>query len=247
MDFKNLYKYFLSILIGLAFISLNIINRCGYAKDLSALSELSKMNNSSSIKNVTVGAEYIYLFSAIRDDWREMFRTSQPGAKIYAGYNWSYVMLELGHSFTTRRAKEFFLNTNGSLFGQNNNSPTFISGKVRYRNTYFDLNLFANLCGDLDLVTSLGLSFIRPHIIINSSNPGSTIGAKLTNVLTKTTFVPRFGVGLRYLVTDSVAIRTMWHFEKNSRIRLRYAPIEFDSNKPFRDANTFSFGVMSNI
>ncbi len=251
MDFK-FYKYFLNFLVGLAFISLNIINQYAHAKDLSDLSELSR-SSSEVERNLSVGIEGLYMISHYKNDWNKVFRKNQGGVNIYAGYNWQYIMLEMGYSWTGRRAKEFFLDDLATLFGQTNNpinpgadAATVISGQVRFRSTHFDLNFFSNAFGNFDVVTSIGISFARPHITIYTSNSNSSIGFQLRDIVDKTTAVPRAGLGLRYLFTDTFGVRGMWHFDKNSKISLRSDPAVFGL-KPFRDANTFSLGVFGRI
>ena len=246
MGFKNSYKYFLNFLIGLAFIILNIINQYAHAKNLSDLSQLNKNSADAKIaKNLSFGAEGIYMFAGIRDDWQSILRKTHPGANLYVGYNWPYIMLEMGYSWTTRRAQDSFVNTGDQLFGISNDNPTTISGQVRFRSTHFDFNFFANVYEDFDIVTSIGASFARPHVTVHISNSSSTLGTKLTEIVGKTTLVPRIGLGFRYLFSDTFGVRSMWHFDKNSRIKLRYVAVP--SDQPFRDANTLSFGFFSRL
>ena len=249
MGFKNFYKYFLNFLIGLAFIILNIINQYAHAKNLSHLSELAKRSANTEIEHrFSVGAEYIYMINGIKDDWSKMLKKTQSGGNLYVGYNWPYIMLEMGYSWTTRKSKEFALDNGGVLFGQtNNNGFTLIYGQVRYRSTHFDLNFFANMVGSLDVITAIGISFARPHVTANTSNITYTInGAPISDIVSKTTVVPRVGLGLRYLFTDTFGIRSMWYFDKNSRIKLRHVPA-LGTDKPFRDANTITVGLFGGI
>lgn len=246
MDFKNFYKYFINILFGLIFISLNIITRHANARNLSDLSPLAKTSAGFIEKNISIGAEYLYNFTDAKGDWHSIFKKSQPGADLYIGYNWPYIMLEVGYSWTTRKSKEFCLNSGDSLFGQTNDNSTVIAGQLRFRNTHFDLNLFASFTGDLDVITSIGFGLARPHITIHNSNPNSSIGDELTNESTKTSFIPRVGLGLRYLLSESCGLRAMWRFEKNSKIRLRTFP-SFADDRPLRDGNTISFGFFTRI
>ena len=112
MDFRDFYKYILNFLIGLAFISLNIINRTAHARNLSDLSELSRNSTNAEIeRNFSFGAEYIHIFVNGKGDYGTTFRRNQPGGNLYIGYNWNSIMLEMGYSWTTRKSKEFFLRT----------------------------------------------------------------------------------------------------------------------------------------
>jgi|GEM_PF-1198990 hypothetical protein len=244
MGFKNFYKYFFNFLIGLAFIILNIINQYAHAKDLSDLSELAKASINTEIEHkFSVGAEYMYIIDDVKDDWRKMLQKTQSGANLYVGYNWPYIMLEIGYIGTTRKSKEFLLNTGDVLFGQTYNGvSTVVAGQVRHRSTHFDLNFFANVIGDFDLVTSAGISFARPHVTVQFANNPNLEDI----VVSKTTAVPKVGLGFRYLFTNTFGVRCMWHFDQNSKIRIRYSNFP-GTFKPFRDANTFSIGLFGGI
>jgi hypothetical protein len=223
---------------------LNIFNT-SYAKNLSHLSELAKRSSNAEIeKNCSFGADYMYMFAGSKGDWNTIFRKTHPAGNIYIAYNWDYIQLELGYNWTTRKSKEFALKANNTLFGLTNNQNTLLTGQIRFRSTHLDLNFFANIFGSLDLISAMGCSFTRPHIIIQRS-VSSNVADKLLTTQTKTSFVPRFGLGLRYLINEIIGMRIMWNFDKNSRTKLRQSSGFGD--KPFKDANTFSIGIFSKI
>lgn len=237
MDLKNLYKHLLNFLSGLTLIYLSIISKYAHAKDLSDLSPLGKTSAGLINKNIMVGADYLYNFTKPRNGWQYYLRDKQPGANIYMGYNWEYIMLEIGYNWTTRKSKEFVIN-------QGRITDGIYNGQIRFRSTHFDLNLFASFTGDLDIITSVGFAFARPHLTLHTTSQDPVTLAKINQIKSKTIFVPRVGLGLRYLLSESFGMRAMWHFEKTSKIRLRYSPY---SNKPFRDGMTISIGLFTRI
>lgn len=238
MDLKNLYKHLLNFLSGLTLIYLSIISKYAHAKDLSDLSPLAKTSAGLINKNIMVGADCLYNFTKPKGYWQYYLRDKQPGANIYMGYNWQYIMLEIGYNWTTRKSKEYVVD-----IGDPANDGTY-NGQIRFRSTHFDLNLFASFTGDLDIITSVGFAFARPHVTIHITNqdPRNLNGQHA--IQAKTIFVPRVGLGLRYLLSESFGMRAMWHFEKTSKIALRYPRVD---NKPFRDGMTISFGLFTRI
>lgn len=246
MDFKNFYKYLINFLSGLTLICLSIISKYAHAKDLSDLSPLGKTSAGLINKNIVVGADYLYNFNKAKGDWQRLLRDKQPGANLYLGYNWQYIMLEIGYTWTTRKSKECILDRGKLLFNTNNDNATILNGQIRFRSTNFNLNLFASFTGDLDIITSIGFALARPHLTVHSSNANSNFGYQLTQIEAKTIFVPRVGLGLRYLLSESFGLRAMWRFEKNSKITFRQYP-SYASNKPFRDGMMVAFGFFTRI
>jgi len=243
MDFKRGYKYFLDFLIGLAFISLNVVHQSAHAKDLFDLSELSK-SSASEVDKYSFGMDGIYTFVGARSDYGKIFRSSKPGSNFYIGYNLESIMLEIGYLSTTRRSKESVLSTGDTFLGTTLDAPKKFNGQVRFRNTHFDLNFFTNFYDKLSIVSAIGISFVRPNVTFTATNrEGNSVTFK--QIVTKTNTIARAGVGIRYLLGSNSAIRAMGYFEQYSKIRFR-DPGE-PNNKPFKDAYTISVGILFRI
>lgn len=240
MDFKSRYKYFLDFLIGLAFISLNIIYQSAHSKDLSDLSELSK-RSAAKVDNYSFGIDGFYMAAKPKSDYTQIFRTTQPGLNFYIGYSWPSIMLEIGYLSTTRKSKNNTLATNTEFLSQTTNQPTIVNGQMRFRNTHLDLNFFTNFYEKINIVTSLGVGFIRPNIRFTAKDLSSN-GISYQGIVGKTSAAFRAGVGLSYSLNKNTVLRTMGYFDQYSRIRFR-EPGE-PNNKPFQNAYTLLSGIL---
>lgn len=243
MDFKSRYKYFLDFLIGLAFISLNIIYQSAHSKDLSDLSELSKVS-SAKANRCSFGVDGLYMAAKPKSDYTQIFRTTQPGFNFYIGYSWESIMLEIGYLSTTRKSKNNTLGTNTEFLSQTTTQPTVVNGQIRFRNTHLDLNFFTNFYENINIVTSLGVGFIRPNIIFTTKDLGGS-AIPYHGIVGKTSTAFRAGVGLSYSVNKNIAWRTMGYFDQYSRIRVR-EPGE-PNNKPLQNAYTVLSGILFKV
>ncbi len=243
MDFKTKYKYFLDFLIPLAFISLNIIYQSTHAKDLFDLSELSKTSVVET-NNYIFGADGLYTHVTPKSDYGKIFRIIKPGTNFYIGYNWESIMLEIGYLSTTRKSKTTMLATGSEFISQTTTQPTLINGQVRFRNTHLDLNFFTNFYEKINIVTAVGIGFIRPKVTFRATD---LISNKIPyqGITTKTSAVFRVGVGLAYFLNNNASIRTMGYFDQYSRIRFR-EPKEPD-NKAFKNAYTVLVGLFFKV
>ena len=239
MDLNNIYKYFLNLFIASIFIILNFIYRPIYSKDLTYLSTLHS-DNPYKFKKVSIGADFTYLNLVHKGDYSDLFKKNRAGANVYVGYNLNGVMLEVGYSFTTRRAKEFTVQGAGATFLglAVNNPPTTFTGKVRFKNTHLTLNLFTDLIENFKVVTAIGIGFVRPHTIFTSSDPNY-----LGVIESKTTMVPRVGAGFSLTHTENISFRTMFYFEQFSKIRYKKSPTP-DTDQAFKNAYTASVGIL---
>lgn len=237
MDFKNKHKYFL---IGLAFISLNIIHKSAYAKDLLELSELSKPTVSE-VNKYSFGIDAVYVSASPRNDFSQVIRKNRAGANFYIGYNWDTIMLEIGYLSTTRKSKTTSLATATTFLGQPITVPEIFSGKARFKNTHLDLNFFNNFYEQYYIVTLVGIGFVRAHVslgnpLVNINNSWEIKG--------KTHAVPRAGIGLSYFLNTSIAVRAMCYFDQYSKITLSNSTIAEGYDKPFKNAYTGSIGLL---
>ena len=246
MDFKNGYKYFLDFLIGLAFISLSIVHQSAHAKDLLELSELSKPS-SSEVNRCNFGMDGIFMSAGTRGDFSKIFRKSEPGSNFYVGYNWDTIMLEIGYLSTTRKSKASTLAAGSQFLGQQTmaGGPTIFTGQVRFRNTHFDLNFFTNFYDQVNIVTAIGVSFVRPNVSLVATNLQGAYLGNQWGVTGKTNAVPRAGIGLSSSLSSNIFVRSMGYFDQYSKIRFR-VPGE-PNNKPFKDAYTVSIGLLFKI
>ena len=245
MKFKEEYKSFLDFLITIAFITLNIIYQSSHAKDLYYLSELSK-NQNSSTKNYVIGIDGLYVSAKPKLDYSKIFRTYKPGTNFYLGCSWQdNIFLEIGYLSTTRKSKSTILQLNSRFLGQPITVPTKLNGQVRLRNTHFDLNFIANFYETINIATSLGIGFTRPHITLKAFN--ATSNAAIVNpvaIVPKTNAIFRAGAGIICNLNNKVNFRVMFYFDHYSLIKLR-EPIGM--HKPFKNAYTLSVGIYSKL
>lgn len=247
MDFKYGYKYILNLLIGLIFVCINLIYYPANAKDLTYLSQLNPPNSYSSSK-LNFGMDISYLLVGHNGDYNKIFRKNRAGGNFYVGYHLNGVMLEVGYSFTTRRAKSTTITGTianpGTFLGQPITEDTQFIGKVRFKNTHLTLNLLTDLSQDLKIVTALGIGFVRPHTIFKHINSGTGAVSGYNGVIaSKTTLVPRLGLGFSLISSPTVSWRVMGYFEKFSKIIYKTAP-SVGNYKPFKNGCSCLIGMM---
>lgn len=248
MDFKYGYKFILDLLIGLIFVCFNsIYYSSANAKDLTYLSQLNS-RDSYKFSNVNIGMDVTYLLVGHNGDYGQIFRKNRAGGNFYVGYNLNGVMLEVGYSFTTRRAKLTTITgtaANPATFlGQIVTADTQFTGKVRFKNTHLTLNLFTDLSQDLKVVTAIGIGFVRPHTIFKHIDIATgNVSAYNGVIASKTTLVPRLGMGFSLISSPTISWRIMGYFEKFSKIKYKTAP-SVGNYRPFKNAYTWLVGVL---
>ncbi len=170
------------------------------------------------------------------------------GGHFFVGTRWCDCGLELGYEATQRTSKpkpetlttdllnEVIGPNNGaSYLGQGGSLNVLFPTKNKFEAWYLDLNGYVPVCNNLEVVGSLGYSWMKPKIYsamqLNANNgtiqlPGSgftpTVDGNLYRKFTsrrshKAIF--RFGAGLQYMVCNCVGVRGMVRWKNTESLK----------------------------
>lgn len=189
-----------------------------------------------------LGANLQYLFLKPKAEYQDFFKKQHPGADLYMGYRLNKLVgFEFGYGWTTRAAKETNFTTGQTVLGSLIlDQDTNVSGKLRYRNTHFDMNGYYPLSNHIDGILSLGVGFLRPNVNVTLSNPAANLNDHVANMRCKTTAIMRVGVGVEGMLGDYWGLRSMVRYENTSKTRVRDAGI--GGNKILKDGVTIGLG-----
>lgn len=240
MNLKSGSKYFSDLLIWLIFISLTLTLQPAISKDLSYLSVL---HNNGKKQKLSIGMDGIYIFTNNKRQYEDIFRKTRPGANVYLGFHIEDVMLEIGYLFTSRRSKQIEVLAPRTFLGVPTLVNTRFKGKLRFKYTHIDLNFFSKLTNDFRFITGIGVGFLRTSIKLNTTDFNDNHVNYNGNIIGKTSFVPRIGIGIAINIADNILFRSMFHVEQHSRVRLKLAPNP-NEYKPFNNAYTALAGFV---
>lgn len=174
-----------------------------------------------------LGVDLQYLFVQPQVQYKPFLKQQEPGADLYIGYRLNKLFgLEMGYASTTKVAKRSSFAVNQTAFNAwQVDTATDTTGKIRYKNTHFDLNGYLPLGKHIDGIVSVGVGFMRPRVTMSLSDPSANLNSEIANIAGKTNAMVRFGVGLEGMLGDYWGLRSMVRYENTSRVSVRNAGI----------------------
>lgn len=195
-----------------------------------------------------LGFGYKHSFISGRNDYKNMFAENHPGGHVWVGYQpFQYFRFELGYDWTTRNARHYHIPVGSTFAGLTNTTvPTTITGRIRFKNTYFDSHLLFMGESDYNGYLILGISNGRPHILVETMPRQNTPYNQLSGTKGYSRPFLRAGLGLEFLFNESWGFRANVLWENTRRLRFRNPPYAAQSllnkEKLFSNGTSVGFG-----
>jgi len=107
--------------------------------------------------------------------------------------------------------------------------------KLAFKSWHADLNAYLPLGNDLDLVGTVGFSYLKPDLK-EFSVTGISFSTK-----GEYSFIPRLGAGAQFMLNDCIGVRGLLRWESTSQAKVRIADTLIF--KPFKNGLTANVGL----
>ncbi len=188
----------------------------------------------------TLGLDLTCLFSKPKNDFQSISYSPHAGNSVYIAYRLQSIFdhklgYELGYNWTSDRAINFTTYAGQNLLGNTFSGVATYSGKIRLKNTYFDLYWHRRIAKWAEAKFGVGMGWVhgRIKLPINPSLEGQS-GA-----------CPRVNVGIQALITKKIGIRGIATYQSMKTVK---AQNDYSgSRKMFGDGISFLAGIYWNI
>lgn len=201
-----------------------------------------------------LGADYAQIWMRGRGSWGDIFpRRDFSGGSVYLGSKFHRNFgIELGYDVSIRKKRDWTLQPRTIFFNGITTEKINARTTMQRHGAHIDLAGFLHITESFEFVGSLGYGWLKPKLHIstvlseNRLPSNSAVAQGLTNISGKGRGVVRLGLGLSYMVTEMVGVRTKFTWENTKTLRLAgnqvFNNLGFDVSG-FKSATALSLGA----
>lgn len=194
-----------------------------------------------------MGIDFYEAWMKPQNDWELIFPKAYPGVTLYLGGRFcDNIGFEIGYDTSSRKSRHWELNRSMTVF---RGTPGILlrgDTKIRRSGAHFDLIGYWPLVECFELFGTIGVGWVQASINSSINNISDPVASALVTTSVKGRTLLRLGLGVNYMLTDTIGVRFKGGYETTSSLRARgnnaFTNLGFNT-KPFKGTGTLAAGL----